>query len=123
MKALAAFVATLVIAVGAVAAPPGMISLIQLIATPEKFHGQTVQVTGFCNFEFEGNAIYLHTEDYSGRNTKNAIWVDLSKTAPEPSNGPCIVRGKFDATQHGHLGLFSGLIEASGVGAMPPRSK
>jgi hypothetical protein len=36
------------------------VSLIQLIATPERYHGKFVEVIGYMNLEFEGNAIYLH---------------------------------------------------------------
>ncbi len=40
------------------------ISLINLIATPERYHGKWVRVQGVANFEFEGNALFLHKEDY-----------------------------------------------------------
>ena len=36
------------------------VSLIRLIANPEKYHGKKIQVTGYINLEFEGDAIYLH---------------------------------------------------------------
>ena len=32
------------------------VSVIQLIATPDRFDGKRVQVIGFLKFEFEGNA-------------------------------------------------------------------
>src|SRR5262249_18324156 len=100
-----------------------MISMVQLLATPEKFHGRTVQVTGFCNFEFEGNAIYLHSEDYSNSNLKNALWVDLPNPPPKFSKGPCLVLGQFDATQHGHMAMFSGLVKASRIDPWVTREK
>jgi hypothetical protein len=123
MRSIIAFVAWLVVASFAVAAPPDMMSMIQLVATPEKFHRKPVQVTGFCNFEFEGNAIYVHSEDYSNANTKNALWVNVPDNATKLPNGPCMVLGVFDATDHGHLGLFSGAIQASGVHPWHTRSK
>src|SRR3982750_1118818 len=50
------------------------ISLVNLIATPEKYHGKWIRVEGVCAFEFEGNAVYLSTEDRRHMLTKNAVW-------------------------------------------------
>jgi hypothetical protein len=86
------------------------VSIIRLIATPEKFHGQTVQLTGHCNFEFEGNAIYLHSEDFLNGNRKNALWLDLPSPRPTFAGGLCIVEGWFKSTSHGHS-LYSGAID------------
>jgi len=55
------------------------ISIITLIANPEKFEGDTVMVAGFLNLEFEGNALYIHQEDYEHRMYKNSIWVDIDR--------------------------------------------
>lgn len=55
------------------------ISIITLIANPEKFEGDTVRVSGFLNLEFEGNALYIHEEDYEHRMFKNSIWVDIDR--------------------------------------------
>jgi len=43
---------------------PEDVSLIQLIANPQAYDGKTVRITGFLHLEFEGNAIYLHNEDF-----------------------------------------------------------
>jgi hypothetical protein len=86
------------------------VSIIQLIATPEKFHGQTVELTGHCHFAFEGNAIYLHSEDLSNGNRKNALWLELPSREPGFSGGLCIVEGRFNSTRHGHS-LYSGAID------------
>lgn len=51
------------------------VSLIQLIAQPEKFEGKRVRFIGFLRIEFEGNAIYLHREDFDHGIEKNALWV------------------------------------------------
>jgi hypothetical protein len=39
-------------------------SIIELIANPLKYNNQRVRIIGFLNLEFEGNAIYLHREDF-----------------------------------------------------------
>lgn len=51
------------------------VSLIQLIAQPEKFEGKRVRFIGFLRIEFEGNAIYLHREDFDHGITKNGLWL------------------------------------------------
>ena len=38
-------------------------SLVELIARPELYDGRRVRVIGFVNFEFEGDAIFLSSED------------------------------------------------------------
>ncbi len=46
------------------AAEPVDVTLVQLIANPEKFDGKSIRVIGFLRLEFEGNVLYLHREDY-----------------------------------------------------------
>jgi hypothetical protein len=62
------------------------ISLITLIAAPEKYNGRHVRVQGFLNLEFEGNAIYLHKDDYELHFSKNAVWVNTAGTAADVIN-------------------------------------
>ena len=93
------------------------ISLIRLIATPEKYDGKQVQVRGYLNLEFEGNAIYLHKEDYSKALTDNGFWVNFSKGIAEKKNLKdynkqyVIIVGTFDMKSLGHMGLFGGTIK------------
>ncbi len=56
------------------------VSIIRLIASPEEYDGKSVNVVGFLKVEFEGNAIYLHREDYLKALTENAIQLDM----PDP---------------------------------------
>lgn len=92
-------------------------SLIRLIATPEKFDGERIQIIGYLHLEFEGNAIYLHKEDYDNCITENAFWVDFSERLTEKikisgySDNYVIIIGTFRMHKKGHLGLFSGTIE------------
>ena len=75
------------------------VSLINLIATPKDFDGKRVRVIGFARLEFEGNAIYLHREDYLQGITKNGLWLDVEnaskKSATEANNRYVIVEGVF----------------------------
>lgn len=93
------------------------ISLIRLISTPEKYDGKQIQVIGYLNLEFEGNAIYLHKEDYSKGISNNGFWVNFSKEISEKKNlndynqKYVIIVGTFDMNARGHMGMFGGTIK------------
>ncbi|MFD2571562.1 hypothetical protein ACFSUS_13035 [Spirosoma soli] len=88
------------------------VSLIQLVVTPEKYHGKVVQLKGYINFEFEGNAIYFHQEDYTHSLTRNGLWVDIPQkyeaVLKQYSKRYVIIIGTFDMDLKGHGELFSG---------------
>jgi len=116
-RALIALSAALAIAVPAKAEEeaPRDISLINLIATPERFDGKRVRLVGFLRIEFEGNALYLHEEDLRQGITDNAVWIDLPKGTDRKHYAPLsdhyvLVEGRFEANLRGHLNLFSGTI-------------
>lgn len=87
------------------------VSLITLIANPDRYEGRVVRVIGFVQLEFEGNAIYLHEEDFRRAITDNALWLDAPKNFRGYEAGSyAIVEGTFTSKQHGHMGMFSGEI-------------
>lgn len=91
------------------------VSIVRLIATPEKYHERKVQVVAFINLEFEGDAIYLHKEDYEKGLTNNGFWVTFSskldkKEINELNKRYVLIEGTFVKDRHGHMGLFSGEI-------------
>ena len=94
------------------------VSLINLIATPEKYDGKLVRVIGISFLEFESNGLYLSKEDLENGVTKNALWIEINpqtvgKTEKELSkyNGKYIlVEGVFIKDNTGHMGLKSGSI-------------
>lgn len=55
------------------------VSIINLIATPEKYHDKKVLISGFLNIEFESDYIYLNKSDFENSIYKNAIGVDLDQ--------------------------------------------
>lgn len=93
---------------------PINVSLVQLLATPDKFHGKFVRVIGYLHLEFEGNGLYLHREDYQSAIPKNGIWFEgTGETMKKPkdfSDRYVLVEGTFDAKSQGHLGMWSGTI-------------
>jgi hypothetical protein len=92
------------------------LSLLELIANPERFHGRRVSVRGYVRLEFEGNAIYLSKESYESRSTRDALWLDppakspLAKPGTKWGPGYASVQGRFDAFDRGHMGMYSGAI-------------
>ena len=101
---------------------PTRVSMVQLIATPEKYDGQLITVEGYLSVEFEDFALYLSHDDYDHLNGDNAVWVDFK---PGILRGPAgvspnenkvwqgefvSVEGTFDANSHGHMGSFAGAI-------------
>jgi len=91
------------------------VSLIQLIAQPERFDGKPVRFIGFLRIEFEGNAIYLHREDFDHAISNNGVWVDIptdmtKHQRDEVNMHYVICAGVFRADNRGHMDMFSGAI-------------
>ncbi len=109
---LAAPVAILGLAASAFSAEAESVSIVNLIASPEKYDGKPVIITGFLALDFEGSAVYLHKEDYENSIYKNGLWcsIDLVKYRPLDHKYVCI-EAVFDAKGKGHLGLWSGQIK------------
>jgi hypothetical protein len=94
---------------------PKDVSMVQLLATPEKFDGKLVRVFGFLRLEFEGDALYLHREDDTQGLTRNALWVDRTEAIEreqEKLNAHYVlIEATFDAEDTGHMGLFGGALK------------
>ena len=124
---LLSFLLTLSAARAADGIAPIEVSMIQLIANPEKFDGKKVILTGFMNLEFEGNALYFHRDDFVYGQMKNGLGLTLSeqgtKSASRWSKNYVRVEGVFNAREAGHFGMYSGSIEQvtriTGLGRRP----
>ena len=94
---------------------PQDVSIIQLIATPEKYEGVLIRVIGYLRLEFEGNDIYLSQEDFINGILKNALGVDVNKNMMKYFGknylGYCLIEGVFDSTSKGHMNACSGTIK------------
>jgi len=95
------------------------VSIVQLLANPQAYEGRTVEVSGFVNLEFEGNAIWLHEEDFRRSLYQNALWLDVSEAECADANGKPLsayasISGTFTAKSHGHMGLWPGEITVTG---------
>lgn len=74
------FFAVLVVACpGGLGQTDNLVSLIQLIATPERYAGKRIEVIGFLRLEYEGDMLYLHEDDYKCKIYENAVWIGVNK--------------------------------------------
>ncbi len=94
---------------------PTNVTLVQLIANPEKFDGKLIRVIGFLEIEFEGNVLYLHREDYENAILGDGIWVDvtpeMTKNSKSLSKKYVLLEGIFSARERGHMDLWSGSLK------------
>jgi hypothetical protein len=94
------------------------VSIISLIANPEKYDGRPVRVNGAIRLEFEAKALCLHQEDVIQRIYMNCLWIqpDLNALAVDEgtlsalNNQYVILEGTFRKDEHGHRGLYSAAI-------------
>jgi hypothetical protein len=103
---------------------PQSVSLVQLLASPEKHHGQFVRVEGFLHNKFEDSALYLSKPDGDFLIGKNALWVSYSDEVQMQPRGDAdnskdrglsyfdrkfvLLEGRFDKDVLGHMGAYSG---------------
>ncbi len=91
------------------------VSMVELLAAPEKYDGKLVRVIGVGNLEFEGNYLSLSKEDHK-YSTGNSIWIELGDRAisyaeAQEYNGKyVIVEGFFDKDNGGHFDMHCGSI-------------
>jgi hypothetical protein len=94
---------------------PTDVTLVQLIANPEKFDGRLIRVIGLLRLEFEGNVLYLHREDYENAILGDGIWVDVTpairKQSAKLNMNYVLLEGVFSAGDRGHMGMWSGSIK------------
>ncbi len=91
------------------------VSLVALLADPQAFHGRKVGVEGFLTLQFEGNGLHLDRQSFVAGIRRNAIWVDQPAWLPVNYDRSfarryATVYGAFDATEKGHMGLYSGTL-------------
>ena len=49
------------------------VGMVSLLANSQEYDNKVIRTIGFACLEYEGNAIYLHEEDYRYQNYKNAL--------------------------------------------------
>ena len=91
------------------------VSIIQLLARGVDYDGKMVRVVGFCWLEFEGDALYLHEEDFRQGINKNSLVLVLPESPiarkwRELNGSYVIVEATFDPKDTGHFGGRSGAL-------------
>src|SRR5437660_10122960 len=90
---------------------PTDVTLVQLIANPDRFDGKLIRVIGFLRLEFEGNVLYLHREDYENAILGDGIWVDVTPSMEKQratlNMKYVLLEGIFSAGDKGHMGMWS----------------
>jgi hypothetical protein len=93
------------------------LSMVNLIATPERFDGEMVQVRGYIHMEAGYDGIYMHEDDYKNKITANALWVEFDEEFSESRNRLdhndkyVIIIGEFKQSDKGKGDNFSGSIK------------
>ena len=93
------------------------VSLVKLIANPEKYNCKRIQVIGYLHLEFEGDAIYLHEEDFKRRISANSFWVEFSSKLTKKrdlnkfNDKYVIIIGTFNVNEKGHMRMFGGTLD------------
>ncbi|RYZ98847.1 MAG: hypothetical protein EOP47_18305 [Sphingobacteriaceae bacterium] len=86
----------------------GDISMINLIANPEKYEGYLVRVHGYLNLQFESDRLYFHKEDYNNSIRENSLWVsgrgdEKFTEAMKCNNHYVLIEGTFSNINGGLL--------------------
>jgi hypothetical protein len=90
------------------------LSLIQLIATPERYDGKKIRIQGFANIEFEGDSLFLNRESCLRHIHKDGLWLHIpgwvEKNQSLFHHRYVLLEGKFIADDHGHMSMWNGAV-------------
>ena len=107
------------------AGSPVPVSMISLIANPDDYEGQIIQISGVLSLEFENQALYLSSEAKDTLSTENAIWLEFSKdiellSEPGSMDTPqnkaffhnrfVMIKGVFVRNNKGHMSAYGGTL-------------
>jgi len=85
------------------------VSIISVIANPEKYNGKKIRLKGYFTYQFEEHMLYLHKADYDASLYKNALFLFTNKEflteqgIDEPYRGYIVIEGTFTTDK----GVFS----------------
>jgi hypothetical protein len=88
------------------------ISMVQLLASPDKYDGKYVRVSGYMHLEPQANAIYLHREDVEHHLLKNGVWVAAAEgvSLEACQDAYVIIEGLFRARNSDNARYWSGAV-------------
>ena len=94
------------------------VSMIELIANPERFDGKDVIVIGYVHldkpplYEETSDTVYIAESDHRHHISKNGLFLNVptdSQLRKSFQDDYAIIEGRFNKS-HGHMGLWSGTI-------------
>jgi hypothetical protein len=101
---------------------PVPVSMLQLIATPERFDGKSVGAIGYLVLHNGGGFLYLHREDSDFGLYVNALKIEFDRESssddPAFDSHYLYLIGSFDAKDKGPLSAFGGSIKNAKVIAL-----
>ena len=91
------------------------VSIMQVLATPERYDGRKVRVSGFVTLGFEDLGLHMDESAYLAGIRKNALWLDnpdwlTPKAARQLNRRYAEVAGTFKASRLGQYDLYSGTL-------------
>lgn len=100
------------------------VSLIRLIGSPRDYAGKLVRVVGYLHMQFEGNAIFLHQEDYERGVSMNGLSISappaLVGELEKLSDTYVLIEGVFAPGRQGEFGQLSGgIVDINRVDSWP----
>jgi hypothetical protein len=94
----------------------GNVSLIAVVANPEKYHNKKITISGYFIVRHEENVIYINEVDFKNKLYKNGIWIGLNKEFLDSQNiqlpyeGYITVNGTFKQNDPKTVSNFSGRL-------------
>lgn len=92
--------------------PPATVSLLSLVANPERYDGRRVRIIGYLHLEFEGDELCPTVEFYRVADAASCIWIDATPQMRTLSDHYVIVEGQFSSSARGHLGAYNGALQS-----------
>lgn len=92
------------------------ISIVAILANPDKFDGKILSTAGYLTLDHEGTALYLDKESSIASIHSNAIWIEFQRRfspdeRQELGERYVTVTGILRANKHGYGNSFSGTLE------------
>lgn len=97
----------------------GVVSMIRVIAHPERYDSKTIFLGGYLHIEFESDTLYLDENHFTHGLSKDAVWFtyppEISDYVRSLSDKYVYAYGKFTGTAPQGFGLCSGSLEIQGT--------
>lgn len=95
------------------------LSAYTLVASPKDYDGKKIRVVGKLRVAEGNNSLYVDTESYDLKITKNALWCNINPYTLKTNHNKIkeldgkfvMIEGVFNGLNTGHTNYYSGAIE------------